>query len=244
MSAPRPRPRPGRGGSGGGSNSGTGGAVPGLEQPQEGPTVPGILIDVASSVMLGTEVLKAYKELQRMKPDPAAVRKAAEKWYQASAHYHDSIDPMKISYIQLGGYWSGRAFEAYQQYMDGVAISTADNNAKVLQAIGDALVDLHNQVVDQYNEGMKEYMETLQKAIEYHKELETQKGDVDSAAWAALHGILSIWIGNVNSRKKNLAYICNKEAGAMQALHGQILQLQAPEKMPSIASDKGKWIYG
>ncbi|MBO2459403.1 WXG100 family type VII secretion target [Actinomadura violacea] len=244
MSAPRPRPRPGRRGGNGDSGSGSGGAIPGLGQPQEGPTVPSILIDVASSVMLGTEVLKAYKDLQKIKPDPAAVRRAAESWYRASGHYRDSIDPMKTSYIQLGGYWSGRAFTAYQQYMDSIAISAADNNAKVLQAVGDALVNLHNQVVDQYNDGMKDFMDTLDKAIAYHKDLETQKGDANSAAWSALHSILALWIKNVNTRKRNVTYICNKDAGLMESLHGQILQLHAPRKMPSIASDKGKWVYG
>lgn len=246
MSAPRPRPRPGRrgGSSGGGSRSNGGGTAPAAEEPQSGPTTATVLIDIAASVALATEVAKAYRTLQKMKPNPRAVRKAAQNWYRASAHYHESFDPLKITTIQLGGYWKGEAFEAFDKYMENIVLDAAANISETLNAIGDALIDVHNQVVDQYNDGMKSYQETLDKAIEYHMDLKTLEGDAQDTAWSALHDVLKLWIDGIYTRKQAVFNITQKGASAMEAINGKILQLDPPAKAPAIVSDKGKWTYG
>jgi uncharacterized protein YukE len=245
MTAPRPRPRPGRrgGGSGGDSGSGAGGASD-AEEPLGGPNAATMLIDIAASVRLATEVAKAYRTLMKMKPNPKAVRAAARKWYEASARYRDSFDPLKITGIQLGGYWKGQAFEAFDKYMENIVLDAATNISETLNAIGDALIDVHNQVVDQYNDGMKSYQETLDKAIEYHMDLKTLEGNAQDSAWAALHDLLKMWVDGVHSRKQAVFMITQKGASAMEALNGKILQLDPPAKAPGIIADKGKWTYG
>ncbi|WP_242891567.1 WXG100 family type VII secretion target [Actinomadura litoris] len=193
---------------------------------------------------MATEVKAAYKDLQKLKPKPAAVRKAAGKWYEASANYRESLDPLKITYIQLGGYWEGKAFEAFSKYMAEVVVPNAEGNAETLFAVGDALIDLHNQIVEQYNDGMRAFTETLSKAIEYHRDLGTLKGDARDSAWQALHSLLEQWIGIVGNNKVNVFNLSNKGAAAMMALQGQLRQLHAPGKMPAVVLDKGKWNYG
>ncbi|QKG21046.1 WXG100 family type VII secretion target [Actinomadura verrucosospora] len=244
MSVPRPRPRPGRrgGGSTGNPRRGTGGAD--AEEPEGGSTAATMLIDIAASVRLATEVAKAYRTLQKMKPNPEAVRKAARKWYEASADYRTSFDPLKITGIQLGGYWKGQAFEAFEKYMENIVLDAATNISETLSSIGDAVIDVHNQVVDQYNDGMKSYQETLDKAIEYHLDLKTLQGDAQDSAWSALHNLLKMWIDGIYIKKQAVYTITHKGAGAMEALNGKILQLDPPAKAPAVMADKGKWTYG
>lgn len=246
MTAPRPRPRPGRrgGGSTGNSRPGAGGTGADAEEPQGGPNAATMLIDIAASVMLATEVAKAYRTLQKMKPNPEAVRTAARKWYEASSTYRSSFDPLKITGIELGGYWKGPAFEAFDKYMENIVLDAATNISDTLSEIGDALIDVHNQVVDQYNDGMKSYQEALGKAIEYHLDLKTMDGNAQDSAWSALHDLLKMWIDGIYVKKQAVYSITQKGASAMEAINGKILQLDPPAKAPAIVADKGKWTYG
>ncbi|WP_160573534.1 WXG100 family type VII secretion target [Actinomadura physcomitrii] len=246
MTAPRPRPRPGRrgGGSTGDSRPGASGTGNDAEEPQGGPTAATMLIDIAASVMLATEVAKAYRTLQKMKPNPNAVRAAARKWYEASAAYHSSFDPLKITSIELGGYWKGPAYEAFDKYMEKIVLDAATNISDTLTAIGDTLIDLHNQIVDQYNDGMRSYQETLTKAIDYHLDLKTMEGDARDSAWGALHSLLKMWIDGIYVKKQAIYGITQRGASAMESLNGKILQLDPPAKAPAIVADKGRWTYG
>lgn len=206
--------------------------------------MPERLIDIASAVFLATEALRAYEALQELRPNPSAIRKVAENWYEGASHYSDSGGIIRSTYIQLGGYWRGRAFDAFQEYMKEVVAPVAESNAATMLAVGDGLIDVHNQIVDQYNAGMREYKETLVSAIEYHREMEVASGDAETAFRQALHDLLATWISNTMSLHASVREICHKNAGLMSSLRGQVLQLKAPESMPTVISDRSKWDRG
>ena len=247
LSLATPRPRTGRrggGGSGESPRSRTGDGSAGVENVQGGASSGEILIDIATAVLLATEVKKAYETLQKMKPRPEEVRKVARKWYEASAHYRKSFDPLKMTTIELGGYWEGRAFDAFEKYMESIVLDTATNISDTLAEIGDAVIDVHNLIVEQYNDGMVAFQDTVTKAIDYHKDLGTLEGDAKKSTRNALHDLLNLWIKDVGDRKRAVFNITEKGAGAMEVIGGKILQIDPPQKAPSVITDKGKWTYG
>ncbi|WP_026415332.1 WXG100 family type VII secretion target [Actinomadura oligospora] len=203
-----------------------------------------MLVNVAHAVLMATEVLKAYKALQKTKPKPAAIRKAAGKWYDASSHYDESSDILKETYNQLGGYWEGKAFDAFKGYMTDTVLPVASKNSDALFAAGDELVSIHNDIVDRYNDAMQNYADTLDKALELQASIgEAADKDAKAAAQTALINYLRVWISRVYSHTILVKSIADKGAGAMTSLSGKVEKIRAPRAMPPVIADRDKWKY-
>ncbi|MFC9976324.1 WXG100 family type VII secretion target [Spirillospora sp. NPDC127200] len=176
-----------------------------------------------------------------MKPDPAAVRKAADAWYDAASALNASTRVLKRAYIAAGMYWEGDAYEGFKLHMTEQVIYAAGENEKTLRAIGDALIETHDKIVEKYNEGHAELSLTIKEAIAYHRDLETQNGDARSATWNALHSYLNLWLANSIKRRGTVYGILNKRAGEISKLHGTIKSLKLPGAVPDGIKDSKKW---
>lgn len=192
----------------------------------------GQLINIAHKVYMATEVKQQIEVARKLKPNGAAILAVAAKFYTASQKFNDSLDPLNDSYNNLGVYWSGRAFNAFAEYMQQVE-SVTSNNGQTLFDLGNALVDLYNEAVQGYNDAVLEIGTTLEQAMGV---------DPDKQS-AALAQMLITFVKNINQRRQTLEDNLAIKQGKLAAMSGEVQQLRLPGHFPSGATDKKKWNY-
>jgi uncharacterized protein YukE len=227
-------PRPRGGGGGGGPRPAT--PAQRTSQPLEQK-----LISIARVAFLATEVTQSINHMHKMRPNSAAVLKAAAKWYTASKHVGDSVDELKGAYIDLGGYWEGRAYSAFQEYMKEDVTKVAERNESVLFEIGNALIGVHNIVVEHYNQAATLFGNTLTRAIELHGEWQVAKEETRGAWRQQLYNCISLFVHGITERRREVDLAVRANAAAMTALRGQVQQIRSPGKVPTTITDKDKW---
>ncbi|WP_157431769.1 hypothetical protein [Actinomadura hibisca] len=190
---------------------------------------------------LATEVMKECQHLEKMKPNPGAVRKAADAWYAAAGLLSDSTKVLKQAYITVGMYWEGEAYEGFKLHMTEQVIHVAGENEKTLRDIGNALIETHDKIVEKYNEGHKELSQTVEKAINYHKDLETPNGDTNGRVWHALHACLELWIAGSIRRRGEVQEIVNKRTGEITKLGGMVKSVKVPGAVPDGIQTPKNW---
>ncbi|MFC0037597.1 WXG100 family type VII secretion target [Actinomadura rayongensis] len=203
------------------------------------PSKAGTIVDIGISTVEVLGAKKALDAAKRMKGDPEAILRVADKWRAAAQSVKDAEEPLFNAWNSLTADWTGGAYDAFRWHMTRNA-SVADLNAASLFAAEGALLDLALEVTNAYNLAVD--LTTLaagriEPALSGLTWTSNKKADKPTISRALLD-----YVEAVNKVDTSLRTTLMTTKVGLARFKAELSKFRSPAEFPDGAGDPKRWL--